>query len=70
MVYRCGREMECEVYYVVMPYSPASESRGKRCGLPIVVVTGSRGSSSNESGGASSKPSFVNVKTGDIIDVM
>ena len=50
--------------------SPASELSGERSGPPIVVVTGTRVRSSKEPRGAHSKPSYMSVQTGDIINVM
>ena len=62
------------IFYDVMMTSllssPASESFGKRNGPPIVVVTGTRVSGSKESRGTAPRPSYMNVKPGDIIDVM
>ena len=50
--------------------SPASVSGGKQQGPPIVVVTSTRVSETKAVWEASSKPSFLDVKPGDVISVM
>lgn len=50
--------------------SPASTMNGKQKGPPVVVVTSTQVSEEKKGLRATSAPSFMEVKPGDIINVM
>lgn len=53
-----------------MVHCTTSVLGGKQKGPPIVVVTNTRVSGSNDNGRSSSKLSYMEVQPGDIINVM
>ena len=68
-----AREAESKVLSdVVSPSlpSPASMMNGKQKGPPVVVVTSTQVSEERKGLRATSAPSFMEVKPGDIISVM
>ena len=60
----------CVHVMIEILFSSAADIGGKPSGLPIVVVTGTRVNNSKETQRSQTKPSYMNVDTGDIIDVM